>query len=255
MGQSKSQNSEKPTALIVDDDQINRLILEKMLGSLGFSTVSVCSGRDAVSVVKEQGFDLIFLDIQMPKMDGYQTAMVIRSIENGSPTPIIAVTANALNEDRIKARDAGMDSFLTKPVNLEAIHKLVERFSQGADSSQKPKRASNSGSHSFINKLDVDLEFAKDMIERMETNALEIIQEMRQDAKSNRIDRIPGLRHKLKGLLSAVNDHQTLMSLEKLPQFDQNCVLAGYIQRLDRLEDEIIQYAKHVRNVIKDQSA
>lgn len=245
---------EKPTALIVDDDQINRLILEKMLGILGFSTVSVSSGKAALSAVKKTIFDLIFLDIQMPDMDGYETAKAIRLTDGSASTPMIAVTANALEQDRIKAQESGMVGFITKPINLQVVQQTIEQCSGNHHvPTRQPKDESKSDIDSFLTKLGGELKFARTMIDRMEVNAVALIQEMQQEASASQPIRLPGLRHKLKGLLAAVNATQAFDLLEGLPRIENKPEQEVFLQNLEHLENAVHHYAQQVRIAIQDQ--
>lgn len=88
------------------------------------------NGQQAVELFKEKTFDLVFLDVQMPIMDGYTATEIMRRYERplGTRTPIIALTAHALQGDREKCLEAGMDDYLSKPLNLEALGEIILRW-------------------------------------------------------------------------------------------------------------------------------
>jgi len=122
--------------LVVDDNAINRKVIEAMLVQLGFQVASVQNGDEAVhNVTEEQRPDLVLMDCQMPVMDGYQATERIRQWEQaeGRPAmPIVALTASAFAEDRERCMAAGMTDFLTKPVNIHELGAILKKLSAGA---------------------------------------------------------------------------------------------------------------------------
>ena len=107
--------------LIVEDDMINQIVLDESLQGYGIQTTVVDNGLQAVNAVKEQDFDLVFMDIQMPIMDGYQATKNIREIERLKDLPIIAITAHAFSGEREKCLNAQMSDYLTKPISFSEL--------------------------------------------------------------------------------------------------------------------------------------
>lgn len=107
--------------LVVEDNIINQIVMEGLLKTFGHEPVLVDNGREAVSLSEAKGFDLILMDLHMPEMDGYETTREIRGQENGDRTPIIAVTADALAGTKERCLDAGMDGYVTKPVDPDRL--------------------------------------------------------------------------------------------------------------------------------------
>ena len=112
--------------LIVEDNELNREIATALLEEIGISVDSVEDGTDAVermNEVDDDRYDLIFMDIQMPKMDGYMATREIRTLKNNKKAniPIIAMTANAFEEDKKKAFQAGMNAHIAKPIDIKII--------------------------------------------------------------------------------------------------------------------------------------
>ena len=121
--------------LLAEDNELNMEIAEFVLQNEGADVTKAWDGQEAVELFRnsEPGeFDVILMDIMMPVMNGYETTKMIRSLdrEDAKAIPIIAMTANAFTEDRIKAKEAGMDEHVAKPVDVEllikVIHKLVK---------------------------------------------------------------------------------------------------------------------------------
>lgn len=115
--------------LVVDDNSTNQLIAVKMLEKLGHNAVAVGNGKEAIEAINLGKYDLVFMDCQMPEMDGYEATRVIRRERRTqfSLIPIIAMTANAMNGDRQKCIDAGMNDYISKPMKIEDLNSVIVR--------------------------------------------------------------------------------------------------------------------------------
>ncbi len=119
--------------LLVEDNELNREIATFILQDIGIIVDTAGDGIEAVNIMNraaEDQYDLILMDIQMPKMDGYTATKEIRTLKNNRKAniPIVAMTANAFDEDRKKSFEAGMNSHIAKPINLEMIVKTLDRI-------------------------------------------------------------------------------------------------------------------------------
>jgi signal transduction histidine kinase/CheY-like chemotaxis protein len=129
---SKPRPLAKPTdrqevkVLLVDDHPVNRLVARRLLEILGVEVIEAASGEAALELLHASDFDVILMDCQMPGMDGFETTRRIRKMREGkSETPIIALTASVLEEDRKKCLEAGMNSHLAKPVQRETLDEVL----------------------------------------------------------------------------------------------------------------------------------
>ena len=117
--------------LAVDDNKVNRIVITEILKQAKMEYVVLDSGETAVDRVKQEHFDVVLMDCQMPIVDGYEATRRIRHWEMNMPsttrTPIIALTATVMSEDVHKCFDAGMDGYCSKPVNPVALFKEIER--------------------------------------------------------------------------------------------------------------------------------
>ena len=117
--------------LLAEDNPVNALLTRELLRRRGHSVHDVTNGEAAVQAMNEERFDLVLTDIHMPGMDGIEAARAIRAneITYGRPrTPIIALTADALETGKRACKDAGMDGFLTKPVDPALLDQMFETF-------------------------------------------------------------------------------------------------------------------------------
>ena len=117
--------------LVAEDNLVNRKLALAMLSKMGHSVTLVSNGKEALSAWSEHRYDLIFMDVQMPDIDGFEATRRIREQERlGRPrTPIVAMTAHAMSGDRERCLEAGMDDYVSKPISRKALEDVVERFS------------------------------------------------------------------------------------------------------------------------------
>jgi CheY-like chemotaxis protein len=107
--------------LLVEDNEANRRVVEMMITELGLQADSVSSGCEAVQAAARKRYDVILMDVQMSDMDGLEAAQRIRAAEWGPPVRIIALTANVMEGDEARCREAGMDGYLAKPLRLDSL--------------------------------------------------------------------------------------------------------------------------------------
>ncbi|MFP5240205.1 MAG: response regulator, partial [Acidobacteriota bacterium] len=128
--------------LVVEDNPMNLHVFQEFLDSLGHSVEAAEDGVSALEALRRESFDLVFMDVQMPRMDGLEAVRRIRAGECGEAVaqmPVIALTAYAMRGDRERFIDAGMTDYLAKPVPLGVLQELVERYSQkGCGGGAKP---------------------------------------------------------------------------------------------------------------------
>ena len=119
--------------LLAEDNELNMEIAEFVLQNEGADVSKAWNGQEAVEVFKKsepREFDVILMDIMMPVMNGYEAAKMIRSLDrkDAKVVPIIAMTANAFTEDRLRAKEAGMDEHIAKPVDVKLLVKVISRL-------------------------------------------------------------------------------------------------------------------------------
>jgi signal transduction histidine kinase/CheY-like chemotaxis protein/streptogramin lyase len=114
--------------LIVEDNHVNQKLADRILSKLGYSAVKALNGREGVEAFIQKHYDIILMDVQMPVMDGYEATEKIRERKGKQPI-IIAMTANAMQGDREKCLEAGMDDYISKPIKLEDLVEILEKWS------------------------------------------------------------------------------------------------------------------------------
>lgn len=121
-------SAETKTVLLVEDNDDNRLVYRTILEHVGYRVLEARDGEEGVSRAKADRPDIILMDISIPKIDGWEATRRLKADPATQGTPIIALTAHALEEDRLKAQKAGCDGYLAKPVEPRRVVQEVERF-------------------------------------------------------------------------------------------------------------------------------
>ncbi|MBU1283555.1 MAG: response regulator, partial [Gammaproteobacteria bacterium] len=162
--QSRSENqhsapSRPPLILCVDDNPANLLLVQTLLDDMGAHVSIANSGYEAVEKAAEQTFDLIFMDVQMPGMDGRQATEAIRQQENErnqGPVPIVALTAHALANEKRALLQSGLDDYLTKPISERQLAQVVLKWTGLALRNQSSEHTGISATHNNLSVLDAD---------------------------------------------------------------------------------------------------
>lgn len=115
--------------LLAEDNPFNQAVAVEVLKKQGCEVVVAATGREAVQVFDADRFDVVLMDVEMPDLDGFEATRIIREKETSTRVPIIAQTADAFAADRERCLAAGMDEYIAKPINVNLLVKLLERFS------------------------------------------------------------------------------------------------------------------------------
>lgn len=129
--QDRSPLQPPARVLLVDDNPINLLVAREMLSSLGVQVETAVDGAEALARLENEAFALVFMDVQMPVLDGLEATRRLRAREKArslARTPVVALTANAMAGDRERCLASGMDDYLAKPVNREHLAGALQRW-------------------------------------------------------------------------------------------------------------------------------
>ena len=125
------QGRRRLRVLVAEDNVINQLLMRRLIEKVGDEVLVAGNGREAVAMLEAHPFDIVFMDVQMPELDGMAATVEIRrreAITGAARLPVIALTASAMKGDRERCLDAGMDGYLTKPVNIREVAALLDRL-------------------------------------------------------------------------------------------------------------------------------
>jgi CheY-like chemotaxis protein len=115
--------------LVAEDDPLNQKVLIEILKRLGCKPEAVYDGREVLGALQSQDYDLVLMDVSMPEMDGITATQAIRKLRPGNGPRIVAVTAYALKGDREKCLEAGMDDYISKPVQKKELEAILRKYS------------------------------------------------------------------------------------------------------------------------------
>lgn len=129
-GACEARSSRPLRVLVVEDNAVNRLVAQRLLERMGHEVHTACDGQQAVEAVKSGSYDLVLMDVMMPRMDGLQATAAIRDEEKvtGSHVPIVALTAHTAPGDDARCLHAGMNGYLPKPIRYEDLESAISRF-------------------------------------------------------------------------------------------------------------------------------
>lgn len=171
--------------LVVEDNELNQKIVCEMLRNYGFDVTTAKNGLDCLQILQHKSFDMILLDIQMPIMDGYETAQLIKEDVNLKHIPIIAMTAHAMNGDREKCLASGCNSYIAKPFKAE---ELVEEIKKHLTSDIKVSK------HNLSNNL-----FINELIPEFINILSNMIENLADAIHNNNMEEIKSISHDIKG--------------------------------------------------------
>jgi signal transduction histidine kinase/DNA-binding response OmpR family regulator len=235
---SQARSYRGQRVLVVDDNQMNQFVAAEQLALFGCDIDQAFDGQQAVEAILRGDYALVFMDCQMPVMDGYTATRLVREREQGKHTVIVALTAHALEGERDRVIAAGMDDYLTKPLRPQALQKALERWLEGTAVSElpAPEHQPDGLSDSSSALLQLFLEQVPMQLEQLDAAV----------ALGER-DEARALAHKLKGSLLTVGAD----ALATIAQAIQHAVERGEHERaeaeLAQLVQGVIELDKRVR--------
>ena len=240
----------KAKILIVEDNEANRLLFKKMLEKMGHEVKVVENGKIAVEIMSKEKFDMVFMDMQMPIMDGYTATRKLR--KKGIETPIIALTAHTLRGDEEKALIAGCDGYLGKPVKrkdlLDAVRKFLDlKKTEEISNEENPdiedaSSAFNSRVEVFAKKMGLSMEEALTMFKEYGKFIEERIEFIQKKIKEEDFESLAIEGHSLKGSGS-------MYSVEEVSKLGLSIEKSAKEQRIDELHSQLKALIKLKRKI------
>jgi PAS domain S-box-containing protein len=198
-------NTRDGAILVVEDNVVNQRVIEAMLAKRGFEVECAANGREAIAMLAVRPYALVFMDCQMPEMDGYEATISIRSRERGTERlPIVAMTAHAMKGDRERCLAAGMDDYLPKPLRPHELDAALERFLGAAPAAARPAAGENpldalvDEARMRVFRTDYP-EIVDELIELFVTSTPPLLEELRDAVERGHGEDVRRAAHKLKG--------------------------------------------------------
>ena len=272
MADSPDYSFEGTRVLLAEDNAVNQIVGATMLRNLGCEVDVAVNGREATELVRSFHYDLVFMDCEMPQMDGYEATAAIRGQPDGKNIPIIAVTAQAMQGDQERCLNAGMDDYISKPVKQEdfatalcrwASDKIAERkndaqrrpeanedvarldTTENALSSRNPAFSSNSAAldPKTVGRLRALADASEpDLLDQIFSvfvvDGIERIRALRGALSGNDAELMRTAAHALKGASANVGALRIADIAQQLERFGHDKNISGTVALVDQLEHE-----------------
>ena len=192
--------------LVVEDNVVNQRVLEAMLAKRGFGVDTAGNGREALSMLAAGDYGLVFMDCQMPELDGYEATGAIRAGEEGRDEhlPVVAMSAHALKGDRERCLAAGMDDYLSKPLRPHELDAVLERWLGAAAPVPAPAVVAAAGD-ALVDETRMRVfrddypEIVEQLVELFADSTPPLLRELRAAAENGDAAELKQAAHKLKG--------------------------------------------------------
>jgi two-component system, sensor histidine kinase and response regulator len=273
--------------LLAEDNPVNQRVTVGLLKKRGHSVQAVLNGKEAIQALACEQFDLVFMDVQMPVMDGLEATAEIRSKEEstGAHVPIVAMTAHAMKGDRDRCLDAGMDDYLSKPVEPKLLQAVLDRWAvtargddpavenqsvtrrsqvtanpiAAATTQESKPRASKVGTEVFDlsalrNRVEEDLELLAEMVDLFLETSPKLVADIETAVAAGDVERLGVAAHTLKGVLRNMCARSSADAALELETIGKRGDLAPANQSLGALKHEISQLTSALANVDKELS-
>jgi signal transduction histidine kinase/DNA-binding response OmpR family regulator/HPt (histidine-containing phosphotransfer) domain-containing protein len=198
------ESSRKLHILVAEDNAVNQAVILRVLAKMGHSSVLACTGKEALALAFDQKFDLAFMDVQMPEMDGLAATEAIRQREKSSGThlAIFAMTAHAMKGDRERCLQAGMDGYIAKPIRFSDIEKTLSSFSSAQPvSAPSPSGKITWGKAEALERLGGDEDLLRELCQIFLEESPKLLQKLRQAIADTDAEAVMRAAHSLKGEL------------------------------------------------------
>jgi CheY-like chemotaxis protein/HPt (histidine-containing phosphotransfer) domain-containing protein len=240
--------------LVVEDIAVNQVVILRTLEKMRHTVTIANNGREALDLLARESFQLIFMDVQMPEMDGLTATRAIRAQEanHGSHTPIVAMTAHAMKGDKDRCLEAGMDDYLAKPVGRREIANVIQRIfplnatepaASGRLSSWTPSRA--------LEQVEGDEKLLHEIMEIFMEEAPKLLSQLRESIAAGNLQLVERAAHKLKGQLGYLGATGAAQKSRELEDTGHRGDM-GHARRLaDELEREISGLMETMRQMVQ----
>ena len=225
------QNKIDAKILVVEDNIVNQKVAVMLLKKMGLRCDVAANGVEAVESVSTIPYDLVLMDCHMPEMDGFEATRRIRDSENEHHTPIVAMTADAMAGDREKCLNAGMDDYITKPIDLSAFNKVLKKYIEKSDSMHEVDSMPETANSTLHVEIDMqhleevssgDLKFVEEIIIAFELDSKQRLASMADSLTANQISAFSKDAHALKGACGNVGATSLHMLADELQKASES---------------------------------
>ena len=226
----------QPTILLVEDNEMNRKIIITILKNKNMTCDIAVDGIEAIKAVAKKNYDIVFMDCQMPVMDGYESTAKIREMEGDEKhTIIIAMTANAMEGDRTKCIEAGMDDYISKPINFNTMFNMIEANIKYKQQSTEYSSFIDDNIDHFVESTGLRKDDAKELFVDYIKCFPDFVEGIKESIVNSDFEKLGKLAHQLKGS----SGNLKINSIYELAIELENSALKGEVRKCESLLIEI----------------
>lgn len=234
--------------LLVEDNEINMNMTKEILGNLGFGVDIAASGEASVEMVKKNGYHAVLMDIQMPNMDGYEAARIIRGMKDKQTLPIIALSADAVEGAEDKATESGMNSYITKPLNPKKLIEILKQYINFDSRSYSIKENKSNKNividiEAGIGRLGENRNKYKEILEMFIKNHSDDGEKLSRYILNEELEKAKLLVHSIKGVAGNIEAIRLKNICEKL----EEVILSKEVEKINLL---VIEFQNEIKEVI-----
>lgn len=232
-------------ALVIEDDAVNRRVTWLVLEKLGFRTDVASGGREAIELFETRNYDVVLIDCRMDGMDGYETARALRRMEGGERhTPMIAVSADTSPGILERCRQAGMDGYISKPVQPEALERELEQISNRRSQTSAPQQTSQIvDKTALLARVQGNREVLRTLVNLCRVECDMLMKDIRAAITSGDRGKFLSATHKLRGMISSIEAGTAVDAVRRLEETadsgrpsDAEALLDPLAAELDKLQ-------------------
>jgi two-component system, sensor histidine kinase and response regulator len=246
------ESARKLSILVAEDNAVNQAVIMRVLQKMGHTPVLAQNGKEALEFALREKFDLVFMDVQMPEMDGLAATGAIREAEkkSGTHVPIFAMTAHAMKGDRERCLQAGMDGYITKPVRFSDIEQTLSGLAK-----TPPKTVKTSSEAAPWNKTEAldriggDEELLQELCQIFLDESPKLLQKLRQAVTDGDSEGVMRAAHSLKGESSYLGASATSQAARQLEEMGRSKDLSRAGETVAVLEREVAGLYLHLREL------
>ena len=243
--------------MVAEDTPVNQVLISRTLEKMGHTVTIANTGRECLDFLKTQSFHLIFMDVQMPEMDGLTATRAIRvqEKETGSHIPIVAMTAHTMKGDRERCLESGMDDYLAKPVSSREIADAIKRIFPLSPAAAAPSSRSDRWTVArALEQVEGDEKLLHEVIAIFVDEAPKLLAKLRQAIASRDIELLERTAHNLKGQLAYLGVTVAAQKSRELEDSGQRGDLPHARRIIDEVEKEITEVMESMRQVVQHEN-
>jgi PAS domain S-box-containing protein len=253
---SLRQNRRHRRILLAEDNPVNQKLALRMLEKAGYEVSLAEDGEKALELLARDDFDLILMDVQMPRMDGFQATHRIRELERttGAHIPIVAMTAHALTGNREECLAQGMDGYIAKPIRMEELYQAIENLVEGfpiSEASDAPgcDEMSTFDENEIIKRFQGDRQFLYELIDLFLADYPRHVEAMRSAAHAGDLVILRDSAHTLKGSIGNFRCSRAFEAAQRVEDAGHAGDLTEALNALANLEGELERLEQELRSV------